>query len=223
MYEVGYRKPPTESRFNKGQSGNPAGRPKTMTRLDLVLKGELDSIVNRTIDGQRRQLSVRESLVRSLLAKALGGDLGAIEFFLQHEVEKEAKNPLPSYVIKYYKGSAATPEKTRSKDHDKPVSRSSSGSVTDQNPEDASRVNQQPPESSANHSALVGQAGKQLIEPNPNPAAGIRMRAPKPWSRHYLTGQDGRAMWYSSDADGIIDSVRQEDFAGLMAAGCKRV
>lgn len=27
-YEVGYRKPPKHGRFQKGQSGNPRGRPK---------------------------------------------------------------------------------------------------------------------------------------------------------------------------------------------------
>jgi Family of unknown function (DUF5681) len=27
-YEVGYGKPPARSRFSKGQSGNPKGRPK---------------------------------------------------------------------------------------------------------------------------------------------------------------------------------------------------
>jgi hypothetical protein len=30
-HEVGYRKPPAHSRFRKGQSGNPGGRPRGMT------------------------------------------------------------------------------------------------------------------------------------------------------------------------------------------------
>ena len=32
-YEVGYRKPPKDKRFKKGQSGNPAGRSKGKDKL----------------------------------------------------------------------------------------------------------------------------------------------------------------------------------------------
>ena len=41
LFEVGFGKPPRHSRFKKGQSGNPGGRPSGMTQgraTDLALK-----------------------------------------------------------------------------------------------------------------------------------------------------------------------------------------
>ena len=39
-YPVGYGKPPAESRFQKGQSGNPGGRPRGTKKL-VTLLGEV--------------------------------------------------------------------------------------------------------------------------------------------------------------------------------------
>src|SRR5690242_17233975 len=83
-YEIGHGKPPVYTRFPKGRSGNPLGRPKSPTRLDAVLKTELDAEINLTINGKSREVNKREAIVRRLFAKALGGNLRAIEMFLQH-------------------------------------------------------------------------------------------------------------------------------------------
>src|SRR3954452_22678400 len=41
-YEVGYGKPPRHTRFEKGRSGNPRGRPKSSKNLATLLAAALD-------------------------------------------------------------------------------------------------------------------------------------------------------------------------------------
>ena len=44
-YEVGYSKPPRHTRFTKGQSGNPQGRPPEAKNLSNLLLQELNQRV----------------------------------------------------------------------------------------------------------------------------------------------------------------------------------
>jgi Family of unknown function (DUF5681) len=104
-YEVGFKKTPVHTRFKKGQSGNPEGRPKHARLFDYVLKTELDTVINLTIDGKPRSISKREAMIRHLFAKALRGDIRAIEMFLQHAGKRDRQYPQPPYIIKYYKES----------------------------------------------------------------------------------------------------------------------
>jgi len=60
-YKVGPDKPPLQTRFKKGQSGNPGGRRKK--QLPALLADALDEPVFVTIDGERRQITKREAIV----------------------------------------------------------------------------------------------------------------------------------------------------------------
>jgi hypothetical protein len=75
-YEIGYRKPPSHSRFRKGVSGNPGGRPcgTTVERAKtLVLKEAYRSIMVK--DGETVfTLPAIQALVRQTFRRGLTGN-----------------------------------------------------------------------------------------------------------------------------------------------------
>jgi hypothetical protein len=76
-YEVGYRRPPKATRFKAGQSGNPKGRPRGSPNLATDLSAELGEQITIREGGQARQVSKQRALIKSLMAKALQGDVRA--------------------------------------------------------------------------------------------------------------------------------------------------
>jgi hypothetical protein len=62
-YEVGYGKPPRHTRFAKGQSGNPRGRPCGAKNFTTLLEEALDEPVTVTENGGRRKVSKRQAIV----------------------------------------------------------------------------------------------------------------------------------------------------------------
>jgi len=78
-YEVGYCKPSRRAGFQKGQSGNPKGRPKGSKNLATVLSEALDEKVSVTEDGRRRRITKRELVVAQLVNKSAKADLRAIK------------------------------------------------------------------------------------------------------------------------------------------------
>jgi hypothetical protein len=78
-YEIGYRKPPAGTRFTKGCSGNPKGRPKGSRSLETVFNEVIRERVSLTEGGRTRKVSKLEAILRQLLAKALTGDMRAIK------------------------------------------------------------------------------------------------------------------------------------------------
>ncbi len=76
-YKVGYSKPPKAKQFKKGRSGNPKGRPKGSLNLATDLTAELSEQITVREDGRSRRVSKQRALIKSLLAKALQGDIRA--------------------------------------------------------------------------------------------------------------------------------------------------
>jgi len=71
--EIGYGKPPKESQFKKGQSGNPRGRPKGSKNLNTLIKRELESRITIEQNGTKRKIRRKEALVKGLVNDALKG------------------------------------------------------------------------------------------------------------------------------------------------------
>jgi len=76
-YEIGYGKPPKATRFQKGKSGNPRGRPKGSLNLATDLASELGELITVSEHGRPRRVSKQRALIKSLMAKALQGDIRA--------------------------------------------------------------------------------------------------------------------------------------------------
>ena len=76
-YKVGYGKPPNATQFRKGRSGNPRGRPKGSLNLATDLTAELGEHITAREGGRPRKVSKQRALIKSLMAKALQGDIRA--------------------------------------------------------------------------------------------------------------------------------------------------
>ncbi len=83
---VGYMSPPEHTRFKKGKSGNPKGRPKKQEDIYTLLQRVLKRKV--TVKDADRQMPIREALIRKLRELALSGDQRAIN--LQRRILEEA-------------------------------------------------------------------------------------------------------------------------------------
>jgi hypothetical protein len=81
-YEVGYKKPPEHTRFKKGQSGNPRGRPRGAKNMATLLGEALDEKVTLTDNGRRRKVSKREIIVTQLVNRSAQADLKAMQILL---------------------------------------------------------------------------------------------------------------------------------------------
>lgn len=80
--EAGYGKPPVRMRFRKGQSGNPAGRPKRrLSPTDLLLRTLREKVTVHE-NGKRRKISKLEVILKQLVNKAAAADPKAIQTLL---------------------------------------------------------------------------------------------------------------------------------------------
>ena len=76
-YEVGFGKPPKQTRFRKGQSGNLLGRPKGSTNLQTEMKRILAAKTKIKVDGAVQTVSTSRALCLALRQKAMAGDVRA--------------------------------------------------------------------------------------------------------------------------------------------------
>ncbi|TAH37508.1 MAG: hypothetical protein EYC62_01085 [Alphaproteobacteria bacterium] len=77
-YEIGYRKPPKNTRFSPGKSGNPKGRPKGAKGLSTVFMEEANKRVTVRTGNSTQKLTQIQAIIKRLFHKAMEGDSRAI-------------------------------------------------------------------------------------------------------------------------------------------------
>lgn len=80
---MGYGKPPKESRFRPGESGNPRGRPRGVRNFANDVKATLRTPVKVAQNGKTAQVSTQRAMLLRLREKALAGDARALDRLLE--------------------------------------------------------------------------------------------------------------------------------------------
>jgi hypothetical protein len=78
-FEVGYKRPPVQSRFRPGQSGNTRGRQKGVRNFSTDVKATLAGLVALNEKGKAKRVSTQEAALLRLKEKALKGDMRSLE------------------------------------------------------------------------------------------------------------------------------------------------
>ena len=77
-------KPPEHTKFSKGQSGNPNGRPKKLPALDVIMA----NVMGKEKDG----ITAAEAIIMKLREMATKGDIKAAQLLLDRGYGKAKQN-----------------------------------------------------------------------------------------------------------------------------------
>ena len=77
-------KPPEHTKFSKGQSGNPNGRPKKLPALDVIMA----NVMGQEKDG----ITAAEAIIMKLREMATKGDIKAAQLLLDRGYGKAKQN-----------------------------------------------------------------------------------------------------------------------------------
>ena len=96
-YEVGYGKPPRHTRFQKGQSGNPRGRPPGAKNFKTLLSDALNEPVIVTENGAHRKITKRQAIIKQLVNQSAVADWRAMKILLDllRDIEGQSEPASP--------------------------------------------------------------------------------------------------------------------------------
>jgi Family of unknown function (DUF5681) len=87
-YEVGFGRPPKDTQFRKGHSGNPKGRPRGSRNASTLLDEALKERVIVSENGRRRSVTKLEAILKQLVNRAAQGDHRATQLLLAHQIPR---------------------------------------------------------------------------------------------------------------------------------------
>lgn len=94
-YDVGYKKPPENGKFKKGESGNPKGRPKKDDSTISLFEEELSSEIVINENGTKKVITKAQAIVKTAINKALKGDNKSILEVLKIKDKIDESKPKP--------------------------------------------------------------------------------------------------------------------------------
>ena len=92
-YAVGYAKPPRQTQFKKGQSGNPKGRAKGSKNLATLIMSALNEPVIVNQNGRRKTITKLQAMTTQLANKGAAGELKATQLLMGMIQLLEARPP----------------------------------------------------------------------------------------------------------------------------------
>jgi hypothetical protein len=99
---VGYCNPPEHSRFKKGVSGNPTGRPKGTLNMATLLERTLLERVVIHENGRQKTVTKLEAALKQLIDKATSGELKAFQLLsglVRSAEEREIQEPVANSAL----------------------------------------------------------------------------------------------------------------------------
>jgi hypothetical protein len=108
-YDVGYRKPPKQGQFKKGETANPRGRPKRPThampewqeeRMKAIISQEAYRLIDIHEGGKKTRLPLIQVIIRKLGVSAAQGRQRAMRYFIEAlgSIEQGRNSAYETYV-----------------------------------------------------------------------------------------------------------------------------